>query len=373
MLMRYIVFIFLLVFCSLQVQAKDANNGFILTAKGSGLTPEAAKQNAIATLSQNIFVEVKTDLQSSEVLKNENYKIEATNNVQVQSNSYFSGLTFFNEKKGKKNLYVAEVGLSAESYNATVKYLQSQINFLLIDSASRADLIVQKDMANFLLSLLMYGKKNNLPFDANYYTNLAKYASEANKILSSEVVIQFQIQNKPEANILLNGKSYKPFTNIFLQHGDYDYQVVLQGYVTKKGKISVQAGDKRTYNIYMQKLLTNKYPISLKLVNNSKLSSTYFNNLMDTMANTNQMVKQQSASNVFEMIVEPLSVNPSFEGYYSIRAKITVNLHEQGSVKKSTTITIDYLSTSKEPNIPNNVLDKQLQEKLEPFLASMYD
>ena len=371
--MRYLVIILLFVFCSFHIQAKEVNKNFILVAKGSGVTPEAAQQNAIAVLSQNIFVEVKTDLQSSEVLKNENYKIEATNNVQVQSNSYFSGLSFFNQKKGKKNLYVAEVGLSTESYNATVQYLQSQINFSLIDSASRADLIVQKDMANFLLSLLMYGKKNNLPYDANYYTNLAKYASEANKIISSEVVIQFQVQNKPTANIILNGKSYKPFTNIFLQHGDYDYQIVLQGYVTKKGKISVQAGDKRTYNIYLQKQLTNKYPVSLKLVNNSKLSSAYFNNIMNTIANANQMVTQQSANNTFEMIIEPLSVNPSFEGYYNIQAKITVNLYQQGVVKKSTTITVDYLSGNQEPKIPNNVLDKQLQQKLEPFLASIYD
>lgn len=369
--MRYLVII-LLFFCG-TLQAKDINNNFILTAKGSGLTPESAKQNAIATLSQNIFVEVKTDLQSSEVLKNENYKIEATNNVQVQSNSYFSGLTFFNEKKGKKNLYIAEVGLSAESYNATVKYLQSQINFSLIDSASRADLIVQKDMANFLLSLLMYGKKNNLPFDATYYTNLATYAAAANKILSSEVVIQFQVQNKPEASIQLNGKSYKPFTNIFLQHGGYDYQVVLQGYVTKKGKISVQAGDKRTYNIYLQKQLTKKYPVNLKLVNNSKLSSTYFNNMMNIIVNSNQMVNQQGASNTLEMVVEPLSVNPSFNGYYSIRTKVTVNLYEKGVVRKSTTIAIDYLSGNQEPTIPNNVLDKQLQEKLEPFLANIYN
>jgi hypothetical protein len=173
---KYMIVVMLILLFLASCASKNHSVNYILFAKSSGSTLETAQANALASLSNMIFVNIQSSFNSQETLSNNKFDTKALNSVSLSSSGYLKGYTFFDEYKETKNVYTSSVGITLNSLIDNIEFLKSQINEKSYGVVDKYSLIVQRDKLNFLVALLNYAQANKfyeIPQDEyNKYVSL---------------------------------------------------------------------------------------------------------------------------------------------------------------------------------------------------------
>jgi hypothetical protein len=149
-----------------------SNSEVFLKQEATGENIEKARANALALLSQNFLVFVKSDFESNISVENKKVDSKSKNNIDIKTIGLFKGIKFINEKKVKKNIFTTTVVFDIDSYNQTKESLVNYIEDNKNINMSKYAISLQKEKLLFLIAVMDFGKTKNIAIDENEYKNL---------------------------------------------------------------------------------------------------------------------------------------------------------------------------------------------------------
>ncbi len=375
MINRNLAAIFCLFFLFSCAEKNIQQKELILNSIGKGETEQQAQNSAVANLSNQIFVNIESALQSEEVLKNDQFNISVSNTLKLNSKSYFQGLVFYNLKKLNSRKYEVYVGIDEKSIISTISYLFVQINPSEFDSLSRDAMMEKFEKANFLLSLVYYAKSKNIPtgLSGENLITLKQYIADLDMAIKSNATVKFLvIPNLVDVKLLVDSKPKKPYQNIYLSVGNHSYEASLSGYRSVSKSFNLSLRDNIQYTIHLQKKLITDIPVSIIINNRSGISDSELRQLIEKVAINNQMYVVDKSENHIEVDFSKIHKDTSLKNFavniIDVTFKVLINGKKQG-----TSVSIKYLAKEGTEEIPTTHINKQLDENLGSFLARIYD
>ena len=143
------------------------NSEIFLKQEATGENIEKARANALALLSQNFLVFVKSDFESNISVANKKVDSKSKNNINIKTVGLFKGIKFINEKKVKKNIFTTTVVFDIDSYNQTTESLANYIQENKNINMSKYAISLQKEKLLFLIAVMDFGKTKNIAIDEN--------------------------------------------------------------------------------------------------------------------------------------------------------------------------------------------------------------
>lgn len=357
------------------VSDKYNSKDFVISAMGIGKDINEAKEKALANLSQSIYVSINSIMQTNEQLINDQFDSKASYDVTMKSNGYFQGVIFFNGSKDHDE-YMVCAGINKEAYISTVNYLYSLIDEEKISTLSKTEAREELPQLLFLLSMLQYGKMNDI-LDANpsMEQKVIQAVTYLNYIISSEAEIRF-VNNRNQTekvSINLNGRIYQPNNRIFLNEGIYNYVISSPNFAEKSGSITLKRGDTPTISFYLQKLLPATLNVKAVINNDSNLNNDDLVYLLDEVVRNNQMKVNQTSDNKFIFRVGEIKSYPTFNSYNALQTNVELFLYKGETLDKQVSFTVTYLTQDQATTIPFNVFKLQFYNNVEIFLATLFD
>ncbi len=205
-----------------------SNSEVFLKQEATGENIEKARANALALLSQNFLVFVKSDFESNNSVENKKVDSKSKNNIDIKTIGLFKGIKFINEKKVKKNIFTTTVVFDIDSYNQTTESLANYIKENKNINMSKYAISLQKEKLLFLIAVMDFGKTKNIAIDENEYKNLIEYSKKLTLESSNMAKITFNIngtQNVDAILIKIADKEYKSMETVYLNKGKYVYSI----------------------------------------------------------------------------------------------------------------------------------------------------
>ena len=302
-----------------------SNSEVFLKQEATGENIEKARANALALLSQNFLVFVKSDFESNISVENKKVDSKSKNNIDIKTIGLFKGIKFINEKKVKKNIFTTTVVFDIDSYNQTTESLANYIKENKNINMSKYAISLQKEKLLFLIAVMDFGKTKNIAIDENEYKNLIEYSKKLTLESSNMAKITFNIngtQNVDAILIKIADKEYKSMETVYLNKGKYVYSINNPLYLMVENTIEVQNEDKKQIDIFLEKNINKKLPV--KIVVDSLCSDINKEAIVDEFKNVigkHQLILDVKSNKSIKIAISGCSenkINDKFSTYNMI-------------------------------------------------------
>jgi hypothetical protein len=302
-----------------------SNSEVFLKQEATGENIEKARANALALLSQNFLVFVKSDFESNISVENKKVDSKSKNNIDIKTIGLFKGIKFINEKKVKKNIFTTTVVFDIDSYNQTKESLVNYIEDNKNINMSKYAISLQKEKLLFLIAVMDFGKTKNIAIDENEYKNLIAYSKKLTLESSNMAKITFNIngtQNVDAILIKIADKEYKNMETVYLNKGKYVYSINNPLYLLVENTIEVQNEDKKQIDIFLEKNMNKKLPV--KIVVDSLCSDINKESIVDEFKNVigkHQLILDVKSNKSIKIAISGCSenkINDKFSTYNMI-------------------------------------------------------
>jgi hypothetical protein len=302
-----------------------SNSEVFLKQEATGENMEKARANALALLSQNFLVFVKSDFESNISVENKKVDSKSKNNIDIKTIGLFKGIKFINEKKVKKNIFTTTVVFDIDSYNQTTESLANYIKENKNINMSKYAISLQKEKLLFLIAVMDFGKTKNIAIDENEYKNLIEYSKKLTLESSNMAKITFNIngtQNVDAILIKIADKEYKSMETVYLNKGKYVYSINNPLYLMVENTIEVQNEDKKQIDIFLEKNINKKLPV--KIVVDSLCSDINKEAIVDEFKNVigkHQLILDVKSNKSIKIAISGCSenkINDKFSTYNMI-------------------------------------------------------
>ncbi len=302
-----------------------SNSEVFLKQEATGENIEKARANALALLSQNFLVFVKSDFESNISVENKKVDSKSKNNIDIKTIGLFKGIKFINEKKVKKNIFTTTVVFDIDSYNQTTESLANYIKENKNINMSKYAISLQKEKLLFLIAVMDFGKTKNIAIDENEYKNLIEYSKKLTLESSNMAKITFNIngtQNVDAILIKIADKEYKSMETVYLNNGKYVYSINNPLYLMVENTIEVQNEDKKQIDIFLEKNINKKLPV--KIVVDSLCSDINKEAIVDEFKNVigkHQLILDVKSNKSIKIAISGCSenkINDKFSTYNMI-------------------------------------------------------
>lgn len=302
-----------------------SNSEVFLKQEATGENIEKARANALALLSQNFLVFVKSDFESNISVENKKVDSKSKNNIDIKTIGLFKGIKFINEKKVKKNIFTTTVVFDIDSYNQTIESLANYIKENKNINMSKYAISLQKEKLLFLIAVMDFGKTKNIAIDENEYKNLIEYSKKLTLESSNMAKITFNIngtQNVDAILIKIADKEYKSMETVYLNKGKYVYSINNPLYLMVENTIEVQNEDKKQIDIFLEKNINKKLPV--KIVVDSLCSDINKEAIVDEFKNVigkHQLILDVKSNKSIKIAISGCSenkINDKFSTYNMI-------------------------------------------------------
>jgi hypothetical protein len=302
-----------------------SNSEVFLKQEATGENIEKARANALALLSQNFLVFVKSDFESNISVENKKVDSKSKNNIDIKTIGLFKGIKFINEKKVKKNIFTTTVVFDIDSYNQTKESLVNYIEDNKNINMSKYAISLQKEKLLFLIAVMDFGKTKNIAIDENEYNNLIAYSKKLTLESSNMAKITFNIngtQNVDAILIKIADKEYKNMETVYLNKGKYVYSINNPLYLMVENTIEVQNEDKKQIDIFLEKNMNKKLPV--KIVVDSLCSDINKESIVDEFKNVigkHQLILDVKSNKSIKIAISGCSenkINDKFSTYNMI-------------------------------------------------------
>jgi hypothetical protein len=302
-----------------------SNSEVFLKQEATGENIEKARANALALLSQNFLVFVKSDFESNISVENKKVDSKSKNNIDIKTIGLFKGIKFINEKKVKKNIFTTTVVFDIDSYNQTKESLVNYIEDNKNINMSKYAISLQKEKLLFLIAVMDFGKTKNIAIDENEYKNLIAYSKKLTLESSNMAKITFNIngtKNVDDVVIQIADKEYKNMETVYLNKGKYVYSINNPLYLMVENTIEVQNEDKKQIDIFLEKNMNKKLPV--KIVVDSLCSDINKESIVDEFKNVigkHQLILDVKSNKSIKIAISGCSenkINDKFSTYNMI-------------------------------------------------------
>jgi hypothetical protein len=302
-----------------------SNSEVFLKQEATGENIEKARANALALLSQNFLVFVKSDFESNISVENKKVDSKSKNNIDIKTIGLFKGIKFINEKKVRKNIFTTTVVFDIDSYNQTTESLANYIKENKNINMSKYAISLQKEKLLFLIAVMDFGKTKNIAIDENEYKNLIEYSKKLTLESSNMAKITFNIngtQNVDAILIKIADKEYKSMETVYLNKGKYVYSINNPLYLMVENTIEVQNEDKKQIDIFLEKNINKKLPV--KIVVDSLCSDINKEAIVDEFKNVigkHQLILDVKSNKSIKIAISGCSenkINDKFSTYNMI-------------------------------------------------------
>ncbi len=302
-----------------------SNSEVFLKQEATGENIEKARANALALLSQNFLVFVKSDFESNISVENKKVDSKSKNNIDIKTIGLFKGIKFINEKKVKKNIFTTTVVFDIDSYNQTKESLVNYIEDNKNINMSKYAISLQKEKLLFLIAVMDFGKTKNIAIDENEYKNLIEYSKKLTLESSNMAKITFNIngtKNVDDVVIQIADKEYKNMETVYLNKGKYVYSINNPLYLLVENTIEVQNEDKKQIDIFLEKNMNKKLPV--KIVVDSLCSDINKESIVDEFKNVigkHQLILDVKSNKSIKIAISGCSenkINDKFSTYNMI-------------------------------------------------------
>jgi hypothetical protein len=302
-----------------------SNSEVFLKQEATGENIEKARANALALLSQNFLVFVKSDFESNISVENKKVDSKSKNNIDIKTIGLFKGIKFINEKKVKKNIFTTTVVFDIDSYNQTKESLVNYIEDNKNINMSKYAISLQKEKLLFLIAVMDFGKTKNIAIDENEYKNLIAYSKKLTLESSNMAKITFNIngtKNVDDVVIQIADKEYKNMETVYLNKGKYVYSINNPLYLLVENTIEVQNEDKKQIDIFLEKNMNKKLPV--KIVVDSLCSDINKESIVDEFKNVigkHQLILDVKSNKSIKIAISGCSenkINDKFSTYNMI-------------------------------------------------------
>jgi hypothetical protein len=322
------------------------NSEIFLKQEATGENIEKARANALALLSQNFLVFVKSDFESNISVANKKVDSKSKNNIDIKTIGLFKGIKFINEKKVKKNIFTTTVVFDIDSYNQTTESLANYIQENKNINMSKYEISLQKEKLLFLIAMMDFGKTKNIAIDENEYKNLIEHSKKLTLESSNMAKITFNIngtQNVDAILIKIADKEYKNMETVYLNKGKYVYSINNPLYLLVENTIEVQNEDKKQIDIFLEKNINKKLPV--KIVVDSLCSDINKETIVDEFKNLigkHQLILDVKSNKSIKIAISGCSenkINDKFSTYnmivkYSIMDRMETKYIVAKEIKK---------------------------------------
>jgi hypothetical protein len=302
-----------------------SNSEVFLKQEATGENIEKARANALALLSQNFLVFVKSDFESNISVENKKVDSKSKNNIDIKTIGLFKGIKFINEKKVKKNIFTTTVVFDIDSYNQTKESLVNYIEDNKNINMSKYAISLQKEKLLFLIAVMDFGKTKNIAIDENEYNNLIAYSKKLTLESSNMAKITFNINGTKNVDAILikiADKEYKNMETVYLNKGKYVYSINNPLYLMVENTIEVQNEDKKQIDIFLEKNMNKKLPV--KIVVDSLCSDINKESIVDEFKNVigkHQLILDVKSNKSIKIAISGCSenkINDKFSTYNMI-------------------------------------------------------
>jgi hypothetical protein len=302
-----------------------SNSEVFLKQEATGENIEKARANALALLSQNFLVFVKSDFESNISVENKKVDSKSKNNIDIKTIGLFKGIKFINEKKVKKNIFTTTVVFDIDSYNQTKESLVNYIEDNKNINMSKYAISLQKEKLLFLIAVMDFGKTKNIAIDENEYKNLIAYSKKLTLESSNMAKITFNINGTKNVDAILikiADKEYKNMETVYLNKGKYVYSINNPLYLLVENTIEVQNEDKKQIDIFLEKNMNKKLPV--KIVVDSLCSDINKESIVDEFKNVigkHQLILDVKSNKSIKIAISGCSenkINDKFSTYNMI-------------------------------------------------------
>jgi hypothetical protein len=302
-----------------------SNSEVFLKQEATGENIEKARANALALLSQNFLVFVKSDFESNISVENKKVDSKSKNNIDIKTIGLFKGIKFINEKKVKKNIFTTTVVFDIDSYNQTKESLVNYIEDNKNINMSKYAISLQKEKLLFLIAVMDFGKTKNIAIDENEYKNLIAYSKKLTLESSNMAKITFNINGTKNVDAILikiADKEYKNMETVYLNKGKYVYSINNPLYLMVENTIEVQNEDKKQIDIFLEKNMNKKLPV--KIVVDSLCSDINKESIVDEFKNVigkHQLILDVKSNKSIKIAISGCSenkINDKFSTYNMI-------------------------------------------------------
>jgi hypothetical protein len=302
-----------------------SNSEVFLKQEATGENIEKARANALALLSQNFLVFVKSDFESNISVENKKVDSKSKNNIDIKTIGLFKGIKFINEKKVKKNIFTTTVVFDIDSYNQTKESLVNYIEDNKNINMSKYAISLQKEKLLFLIAVMDFGKTKNIAIDENEYNNLIAYSKKLTLESSNMAKIKFNINGTKNVDAILikiADKEYKNMETVYLNKGKYVYSINNPLYLMVENTIEVQNEDKKQIDIFLEKNMNKKLPV--KIVVDSLCSDINKESIVDEFKNVigkHQLILDVKSNKSIKIAISGCSenkINDKFSTYNMI-------------------------------------------------------
>jgi len=302
-----------------------SNSEVFLKQEATGENIEKARANALALLSQNFLVFVKSDFESNISVENKKVDSKSKNNIDIKTIGLFKGIKFINEKKVKKNIFTTTVVFDIDSYNQTKESLVNYIEDNKNINMSKYAISLQKEKLLFLIAVMDFGKTKNIAIDENEYKNLIAYSKKLTLESSNMAKITFNINGTKNVDAILikiADKEYKNMETVYLNKGKYVYSINNPLYLLVENTIEVQNEDKKQIDIFLEKNMNKKLPV--KIVVDSLCSDINKESIVDEFKNVigkHQLILDVKSTKSIKIAISGCSenkINDKFSTYNMI-------------------------------------------------------
>ncbi len=217
-----------------------------LNGDGYGKSENEARENALATLSQQILVDVDSSASAKVTEKNGTVDKSAETEVALESHIKFQGVVFEKAKRKRKTYHVRAI-LSDNALRQTILYLAENLPDD-IDGLTRLQISDAYHEARQLRALFNFAAQQNLAIPGG--NAIAKNAANVESELQLRLGNYGWVRFIPPVSVALNNnftitideKNVATASKIYLPVGSFRYQITRDGYATEQGILRISRG-----------------------------------------------------------------------------------------------------------------------------------
>ncbi len=309
-----------------------------LVADGEGETPEDARQSALATLSQQVLVDVDSAVGSQVSVDNDLVVKSAQTSVQLESHIKFQGVVFKDAKRKKKIHYVRAV-LSDAALRQTILYLADNLPDD-IEGLTKLQISDSYHEVRQLIALLNFAAQKRLSVPNR--NGIASKAADIEKKLQLRVGNYGWVRFIPPATvpfndnftITINEQNFAVASKIFLPVGSYRFEISRDNFVSETGILRISRSREERINLSLVRLPEEPLSVAISININggaSEQSKNIINRALKESLLAYQ-VKIDDASDLKLVVDADIQENNTVKDFEHVLVSLSITFNKSGQI-----------------------------------------